>query len=392
MGYWKGNLFIISKPFNNWIRKTKLLENSLSKLSELLFEYLKKSLSTSEVPNHENFFKMIPEILSNCDKLNFQDQHEVNAYTYYHFLERYRKILNILAQLMENNLLPLRSNGIEVIDIGAGPSPTFFALNDFYKALKRFSKKNKFKGKIRIVSKIIKQLPKPKYHVIEKSSLFVNLTKNISQKYGLSNFELIKDDISNLNIENLRWDYDDETLNKYRSEYIEKENIESIFEIPKGKIEVKFRYNISIISNFLTNPSVLTIFEKELLSTIKSIRFGGVVIMIGGADDNYENLFRIFENKFLSIFKDKSFVREDNSVFKKEESIVEIQKINFSDQPSQIMREFYQKVWNFIEEDSGKDLSKYRNEKFPHLWDKNSIPTKTNSYRVRIYRKMPIKQ
>jgi hypothetical protein len=56
-----------------------------------------------------------------------------------HLLERYRRTWRVLVELTRTRDLPLARYGVRTLDVGTGPAPVLYAVNDFYGALTRFA-------------------------------------------------------------------------------------------------------------------------------------------------------------------------------------------------------------------------------------------------------------
>lgn len=80
-----------------------------------------------------------PNVLSNCDSIDFDTMEQALAYLILHLPDRYTRAFQVLERLLVNGTLPLGKNdNFATIDIGAGPGPGIFAVRSFYAALSHY--------------------------------------------------------------------------------------------------------------------------------------------------------------------------------------------------------------------------------------------------------------
>ena len=53
----------------------------------------------------------------------------------------------------------------------------------------------------------------------------------------------------------------------------------------------KLRYNIITFSNFITLPEQVPILKSMLVSAYRSLRHGGIIVLVGGTGDKYEHIY-----------------------------------------------------------------------------------------------------
>jgi hypothetical protein len=78
--------------------------------------------------------ELIPT-LRHCDELAFDRPEQAVAYAIWHLTDRYSRVVEALDQLFRTGDLPLRTTRMSVLDVGAGPAPAIYAVNDYYLAL-----------------------------------------------------------------------------------------------------------------------------------------------------------------------------------------------------------------------------------------------------------------
>jgi hypothetical protein len=126
--------------FVEWLNTTKIRQHFFEKISACLEQFLLGALN--EVDDYDAFANSIVPALNNCNK-NIYDWQVVLAYAYLHFLERYHRFWDVLLELFNAGILPMRHDGIDVLDVGSGPAPALYAVQDFYSAIKDFAKSNR---------------------------------------------------------------------------------------------------------------------------------------------------------------------------------------------------------------------------------------------------------
>jgi len=77
--------------------------------------------------------------MGRCNELAFDTEAETLAYTIWHLVDRYGRILQVLDEMLEAGHLPLRRKRMSVLEVGAGPSPAAYAITDFYEDLQAWS-------------------------------------------------------------------------------------------------------------------------------------------------------------------------------------------------------------------------------------------------------------
>jgi hypothetical protein len=56
-----------------------------------------------------------------------------------HLVDRYRRFWNVLEELLRATALPVRDTALDVLDVGTGPAPALYAVNDFFEELRVFA-------------------------------------------------------------------------------------------------------------------------------------------------------------------------------------------------------------------------------------------------------------
>lgn len=165
---WRQLLKKHGHSFLRWLRDGRREQQALERIAAQLADFL---ITAIERPRHEwpdapvEFWNRIPDVRSCCsDVTTFEKPFAVEAYAYVHLLERYRRTWATLKYLSRVAALPLGSRGVRVLDIGTGPAPALYAIDDFYAAFSEFA---------RDVDVPELQVPQPELSCVERSQPMV---------------------------------------------------------------------------------------------------------------------------------------------------------------------------------------------------------------------------
>lgn len=123
--------------FLDWLddgrRNTDLL-----RIQHNLTEFIIRHLSTKE--DCRDFISRWSSVLRRCnDPATYDDWINILAYAHIHSLERYRRFYAVLAELYKIGQLPMKSWAIRILEVGTGPAPCLYALQDFYEQVTLFA-------------------------------------------------------------------------------------------------------------------------------------------------------------------------------------------------------------------------------------------------------------
>jgi hypothetical protein len=163
-------------PFLSWLRASGRERERLDRIASQLADFLIERISrvSGEWPEAPiEFWRRIPEVRSCCsDPRTFELPLAVDAYAYVHFLERYRRMWRTLKYLTHNLVLPLGNFGVKALDVGAGPAPSLYAIDDFYRAVSEYAS-------VANVPQL--QLPNPELNCIERSQPMTHFFHEFSE-------------------------------------------------------------------------------------------------------------------------------------------------------------------------------------------------------------------
>ena len=124
--------------FLDWIEQNQILQKQFNVLAKALNCLLTRHVHT--VTDAIDVWKAIHAVRYKLNELStYKKAGAVNAYAWLYLLERYVRTWFALERLLTENCLPMGKHGVRVLDIGTGPGPSVFAINDFYNAMVEFA-------------------------------------------------------------------------------------------------------------------------------------------------------------------------------------------------------------------------------------------------------------
>ena len=121
------------------------------------------------------FVERLPDVLGRCDDPIYDRPLAAEAYAFVHLVDRYRRFWDILEVLLRSGELPVRRT-LDTIDVGTGPAPALYAINDFYEELRGFAETYCECGALRTTP--------PRLRSIESSRAMVHLVHVLSELTG----------------------------------------------------------------------------------------------------------------------------------------------------------------------------------------------------------------
>ena len=114
-----------------WIESSRTSRiKRMSRLAEGVRQLTLRWVASSE--QAERVVLELPQTLGRCNELAFSSESETLAYTIWHLVDRYARIIQVLDELVKRGQLPLRKTRLSALEIGAGPAPALHAVRDFY--------------------------------------------------------------------------------------------------------------------------------------------------------------------------------------------------------------------------------------------------------------------
>lgn len=275
--------------------------------------------------NWNGIVMRLSDVLDKCDEIDYEENETANAYAIWHFLDRYHRFQIIIADLWKRGYLCYKKNrAIDILEIGAGPAQGLFAFSEHYAELNKLYNKNIYS----IQS-----------DYVEQSNGFRNFLHHFVE-YAMANnkYYMIPFHFG-------RW----ENAFDFKFE-------EFICNWWGGFFKRKYRYDIVVISNFLTTQCYVEDFKKQLTDICKYMRNYGMLIVVGANDtsNKYKNIYSSVDEIVNRKFGNRNFWGWWRKVYEKTFSY------DYSDEYGELLREYY------------CTLKKFINNK--NLWD--SVPNK----------------
>jgi hypothetical protein len=235
----------------------------------------------------------LPRTLARCNELAFSSDSETLAYTIWHLVDRYARILQVLDELVRRGHLPLRKTRLSVLEIGAGPSPALHAVRDFYSDFVEWA--GQLDDKLNLT---------PTTHLLslDRGAAWSHLVHGVSEELlllgddvGPHIFGINYADFGSFSVQiehreaiarKARWIISDADA---WDEYLEPSQAQSQAiasqDYPPGAID------LIILCNFLTEAEMTRTFADELAGLADSLTPGGILLILGSQAASYDAIF-----------------------------------------------------------------------------------------------------
>jgi hypothetical protein len=275
-----------------------------------------RRLTTHWITTPAQSAQIIPELprtLKCCNELAFSTESETLAYTIWHLVDRYGRILQVLDELLARGHLPLRKTRLSALEIGAGPSPALYAIKDFYYDL------NEWAGQ---VDARLGLTPATHLLSLDRGAAWSHLVHNLSEEllllgddaephlFGINYREFESFSVQTEHREAIariarsliadaeHWD-----------EYLEPSHAQNQAiasqDYPPGAID------LIILCNFLTETEMTRTFADELEGLADSLTPGGILLVIGSQDKAYDAIFNELSSLITQSGRVQSIFRLD---------------------------------------------------------------------------------
>ena len=313
-----------------WYARFDLLTNQLT---EYLLNYkLNDAEFTKEVASK------FEDVLRKCDEIDYQEDSTATAYGILHFLSRYRRFQLIFSKLIDKGIFPPKKSPINILDVGTGPGPSLYALSDVYLSLKNFGDK-RFK-------KILEDNQYfPDY--VERSNGFRNWlhhfteVANYKKPNGVDGWIVPYHHGTFLDFSGIQFE---ETYS-----YVEMDYDGDFFTKTRKR---KYRYNVIIFSNFLTQVSQVENLRTELQNCMRFLRNKGKLIISGGtgkidSDKDYPEMYKKSKEIILeNVYGNHNFIAKANYIKINRNQL----ESSYSDRFGERIKEFNRVIFKRLEE------------------------------------------
>ena len=282
-GSWRQILMKHSSSFLEWLAETEYEYKSFDRIANHLSEFLISRIRTGS--DALEFWNTIPNVRSACNAPDtYQLPWAAEAYAFVHLLMRYSRAWSVLKYLTTEASLPLGSQGVRVLDIGAGPAPVLYAIDDFYNALNIFAQESGIQELC---------IPLPELDCIENSQSMNIFMHHFSEHCGRRGpFGATIDDFRCLDFLSIRHSYFKH--HRYKGDYNATTGEEEEFDdsyLTAMESNSIIRYRLIIFSNFFTLACSVRKYEQELRSLFDDLSPGSVVIISGATGKRYQEIY-----------------------------------------------------------------------------------------------------
>ena len=292
-----------------YFHSTPYLDNYFSSLIACLTKFLVDIIKQERI-DIDNICVEFQNTAIDCDHLEFKSPSQVISYIILHFVARYLRSQDLFLDLIQYKLFPLSNRENKVISIGAGPSPSLYAINNIYSVINKFFEKKYDNENMKIRYRI---------DYCEESHNFRQFLHHFT-----------------------------EYLNDERR--CEKNNIYSIpyhfgsfgdFSKMNVSKNDHTRFDIAIFNNFLTPNTSFENFKENIEGVIECLTKKGVLIIFGPdlkGKSRYKDYYYSL-NKFLSKYHYKTKTKRFGYVNQVE--FYESKKTLYSKQSKETLRNFF---------------------------------------------------
>jgi len=294
----------IYPQFNKWITTRDYLLQDLNFLADSLENYLLK-FELKEDKSCHLIASCFHDVLVNCDSINYDQPGRATAYIILHFLDRYHRFQLISLELLKQGLLPVRKLQTDILEIGSGPAPAMFAVADMLLLLRKFGEENHINRLTSIKFKFdyvesSKEFRKWLHAFLEFNNYNMNKERQIPYHHGTYwNFH-------NLDFQKLELDLQQQLIDEIVEEDEDTTRDYAQLEVDSQERGWKdtHRYNMVILSNFLTQPAQVDELRRELISISHALRNGGILVIVGARRGQYPQIYK----RISCIFKNEKYI------------------------------------------------------------------------------------
>jgi hypothetical protein len=311
------------------------------------------------------FLARLPDVLGRCDEDIYNLPFAAEAYAFVHLVDRYRRFWDVLEALLRTRNLPVRDISIDVLDVGTGPAPALYAVNDFFEELRAFAQEA---GDCQRLC-----TPAPRLRSVEDSTAMVRLVHNLSEftrrpgpfQPDMSRFEGFNPPEARA-AQRLR--LIDELIDRW--EYSEQEaRIQA--HLDQADVQAAGRYHLCIFSNFLTSFDQVLDLASELAQVFRALKPRGLVLVVGGTGGEYPDIYESLDD--IAKKSNVQLVSEVPSIF----------PCDYHNAEAMEIKQLYRSVFGAL---SGIPLDTVERELPPDLWSPDTPLKGPTAFGVRVYR------
>lgn len=365
MTTWRRTLLENSRQFLAWLDSTGKAEAALDRIAADLVRFIRFRVQTSQ--DAQLFWSVIPDVRAACNsEVTYEKDFAAEAYAYVHLLDRYWRTFDVLRELTSRGALPLATNGVRALDVGTGPGPTPYAIQDFYELLREY-------GEACDIETLKRQ--SFKVSVVEKSKSMQRFLHHFSElSFRSGPFGADSEDLSTLDFAQERQEYRQQLL---REEWYEAETDDyhqtCSSDEANNVSQALHRYRLAIFSNFFTLSETVEQFAPQVSSLFSDLRLGGTVIILSATGCHYGPICQRLEE--LAIAAGLKPIPEFSAILGSDSY----------DRVAAPIKRTQHEIFKYLDETAEVPLE--RAKRWPDYWEPKPHPGRRTKFALRVYRK-----
>jgi hypothetical protein len=281
-----------------WVETNCVLKTKFETLSVALWKLLQDVIRT---PNDaRDVLKSIPAVLAHCnEQATYAMKGAATAYAWLHLLDRYVRTWIALERLVAVCKLPLAKYGVRALDVGTGPGPSAFAVNDFYTSMTEFAAQTgnlQWQQKPTVTCVEFDSNTNHLRHCLAEIVYELSVPKTgsvLDMCSAISDFRVIDPRAEREYLQETLQMEEDEDFDEVAKEWTS--NLRYSAADANDKAQSIHRYRLIIFSNFLTTVGVVTTFEPNLIKILNDAQPGSVVMVLGGKKAPYPDIYNFVD-------------------------------------------------------------------------------------------------
>lgn len=364
MTTWRRTLLENSQNFLAWLDTGCKAEVALEKIATDLERFIRFRIQTPQ--DAQQFWNVIPDVRAAC---NSQDTYEkelaAEAYAFVHLLDRYWRTFDVLRELTARGVLPLATKGVRALDVGTGPGPTPYAIQDFYDLLRQYGTEHQINSF---------QSQSFKVSIVEQSrsmQRFLHHFSELSTRPGP--FGADSEDLTTLDFAKERREYRDHLLRQHWYDpESDTHNSEYSPDVAHNIAQAQHRYRLAVFSNFFTLNETVEQFAPQVSKLYSDLRLGGTVIILSAKGGHYGPIYERLDELAISAGL---------------QPIPEVATVLGSDSYERVaasIKECQYRIFKYLEQ-LGGPLT--RGKAWPDYWESAPHAGRRTDFALRVYRK-----
>ena len=277
-----------------------LRHNLLGELCLAVEELLAASVGDSGLAT--SVISELPNTLRRCDLLPFDTVPQCLAYATWHLADRYGRTQQALDALFAGGHLPLRREGVCLLEVGSGPAPAVYAAIDYYRHLAEWcyatGQSRQLVGLRRADTLDRGPAWGPLLHRVSELRLSegngVSIDRTPAALRGLP----FTTTYPNLRSFSVRRSHDDDRRQTLRWLQAEADQADEYLPLSEAQ-ELAWQphaglpsaYDLIVMCNFLTSTDFTATFTAELRELAQSLTPGGILLVLGAVGGSYPQVY-----------------------------------------------------------------------------------------------------